>query len=158
MKTTIDKTRRGELAATVLRISLGSMFLAHSLILKYGVYTLAGTAAYFESVGLPGWLAYPVFWMEAVGGLLLVVGIGSRWVSLILMPILLGALWVHSGNGWVFTSTGGGWEYPLYLIVLSGVQILLGDGAFSLASARHSTDGRSLHGLPRSRAAGRLQS
>ena len=39
--------------ATLLRISLGIMFIAHSVILKYFMYTLAGTAQYFASIGLP---------------------------------------------------------------------------------------------------------
>ena len=42
-------------AATLLRISLGTMFVAHAL-LKYFVFTLPGTAQFFESLGLPGFL------------------------------------------------------------------------------------------------------
>ena len=57
--------------------------------------------------------------MEAVGGVLLVLGVGTRWVSLALVPILLGAMWAHLGNGWVFSNANGGWEYPLYLAVLA---------------------------------------
>ncbi len=119
-------------ATALLRISLGLMFLAHSLILKYGIYTLAGTAGYFSSIGLPAFLAYIVFWMEAIGGVLLIVGYQSRLVSAALLPILIGAVWAHAGNGWVFSAENGGWEYPLYLIVLSVVQILLGDGGFAV--------------------------
>ena len=74
--------------------------------------------------------------MEAIGGLLLVLGVGTRVVSLALMPILLGALWTHAGNGWVFSAPNGGWEYPLYLTVLAGVQALLGEGAFALSRVR----------------------
>lgn len=120
-------------AIALLRVSLGVMFLAHSVILKHVTFTLAGTAGFFESIGLPGFLAYIVFWMEAIGGVLLVLGIGTRWVAAALIPILIGALWTHAGNGWVFSGANGGWEYPLYLIVLSVAQILLGDGAFALA-------------------------
>lgn len=121
-------------ATALLRISLGVMFLAHSVVLKYFTFTLAGTASFFESIGLPGTLAYIVFWMEAIGGLLLVLGIGSRWVSAALIPVLLGAMWVHIGNGWVFSAANGGWEYPLYLVVLAVAQALLGDGAFALSA------------------------
>lgn len=127
------RTLSHEYATALLRISLGLMFIAHSVILKHQVYTLAGTAGYFQSIGLPGALAYLVFWMEAVGGLLLVLGIGSRYVAAALLPILIGAVWAHAGNGWVFSNENGGWEYPLYLIVVSIAQILLGDGAFALA-------------------------
>lgn len=119
-------------ATALLRISLGAMFLAHSVILKHFMFTLAGTAGFFESIGLPGFLAYVVFWMEAIGGALLVLGIGTRRVAAALIPILIGALWTHAGNGWVFSGANGGWEYPLYLIVLSIAQILLGDGAFTI--------------------------
>ena len=131
----MNATRNTEYGTALLRISLGLMFIAHSVVLKYFTFTLAGTAQFFESIGLPGLLAYVVFGMEAVGGVLLVLGVRTREVSAALIPILAGALWVHSANGWVFSNAGGGWEYPLFLIVLSVVQILLGEGAFALSRA-----------------------
>lgn len=114
--TQIDLSRAG---ATLLRVALGIMFIAHSVVLKYFTFTLAGTAQYFVSIGLPGFLAYVVFALEAVGGVLLVLGIRTRWVALGLVPVLLGAMWAHVGNGWVFNAPNGGWEYPLFLIVIS---------------------------------------
>ncbi|HEX9449281.1 MAG TPA: DoxX family protein [Dongiaceae bacterium] len=118
----------------LLRLALGIMFLAHSLVLKWLTYGLAGTAQFFVSVGLPVWLAYLTFWVEALGGLLLVLGVQTRWVALALSPFLLGALMVvHWQNGWVFTAPNGGWEYPAYLFVLCIAQALLGDGAFAVA-------------------------
>jgi uncharacterized membrane protein YphA (DoxX/SURF4 family) len=78
------------------------------------------------------------FVAEAVGGILLILGIRTRWVALTLSPILIGATWVHSGNGWLFASTDGGWEYPLYLFVLCIAQATLGDGAYALAPSRLS--------------------
>ncbi|HKU12843.1 MAG TPA: DoxX family protein [Steroidobacteraceae bacterium] len=112
----LDLHRAG---ATLLRVALGIMFIAHSVVLKYFTFTLAGTAQYFASIGLPSFLAYVVFALEAVGGVLLVLGIRTRWVALGLIPVLLGATWVHAGNGWVFNAPNGGWEYPLFLIVIS---------------------------------------
>ena len=109
---------------TLLRVALGIMFLAHSIVLKYFTFTLAGTAQYFASIGLPASLAYVVFAAEAVGGVLLILGLYTRWVALALVPVLLGALWVHAGNGWVFNAPNGGWEYPLFLIVISVVVAL----------------------------------
>jgi putative oxidoreductase len=128
--TTSSSTAHGVL---LLRVSLGIMFIAHSLVLKYMTFTLAGTAQYFESLGLPAFLAYATFFAELIGGILLVLGVQSRWVALALLPVLAGAAWVHIGNGWVFSAPGGGWEYPLYLIVLSVAQALLGDGAYALS-------------------------
>lgn len=117
----------------LLRISLGIMFLAHSIILKLMTFTLPGTAKFFVAVGLPAWLAYVTFAGEAIGGVMLVLGIYSRQVALVLTLPLFGAIiWVHAGNGWVFTAKGGGWEYPLYLFVLCIAQSMLGSGAYSL--------------------------
>jgi putative oxidoreductase len=114
---------------TVLRVALGIMFIAHSVLLKYFTFTLAGTAQYFDSLGLPGSLAYVVFALEAIGGVLLVLNIATRWVALALVPVLIGAVWVHLGNGWVFSAPNGGWEYPLFLIVISVVVALQAYGS-----------------------------
>jgi putative oxidoreductase len=126
-------SRTAPYAALVLRVTLGVMFIAHSLVLKYFMYTLPGTAQFFESIGLPGALAYLTFWAELLGGIALVAGFATRWVSLALIPILVGATWVHIGNGWVFSGANGGWEYPVFLIAVSLVQALLGDGAFAVS-------------------------
>lgn len=119
-------------AALLLRVSLGAVFLAHSLYLKLVVFTLPGTAQFFASLGLPGPLAYLVFAAEALGGLALVAGVSTRWVSLALVPIAIGASWAHFANGWLFTNAGGGWEYPVFLAVAAVAQALLGEGAFAL--------------------------
>lgn len=127
-------SRTGPAAVLLLRISLGVMFLAHSVVLKLFTYGLAGTAAFFVGIGLPGSLAYVTFAAELVGGVLLILGVQTRWVALALSPILLGAIaWVHAKNGWMFGYPNGGWEYPLYLFVLCGAQALLGDGTLALS-------------------------
>jgi len=123
-------------AAFLLRIALGVMYLSHSVVLKYFTFTLDGTAKFFAGIGLWGPLAYVVFAAEVVGGVLLILGVQVRLVALALLPILLGAVWVHAGNGWVFTAPNGGWEYPLYLSLLTIVQVLLGEGAYALAPSR----------------------
>ena len=121
--------------ALLLRVSLGVMFLVHSLYLKGVVYTLPGTVKFFESQGLPGFSTYLVFAAEAIGGAMLVLGVKTRWASVALVPVLLGATWVHAGNGWLFTNAGGGWEYPVFLALATVVQALVGDGAYALSRA-----------------------
>jgi putative oxidoreductase len=117
-------------AALILRLALGTMFIAHAL-LKYFVYTLPGTAKFFVSLGLPGVLGYATFAAELVGGILLLAGVRTRVVALALVPVLIGATWAHSGNGWLFTSANGGWEYPAFWTIALVVQALIGDGAFA---------------------------
>lgn len=118
-------------AATILRLSLGLMFLAHGL-LKLLVFTLPGTVGFFESVGFPGFFAYLVTFGEIVGGALLIAGVAVRPVALGLLPILIGATWVHYGAGWVFSNENGGWEYPAFLVAVSIASALLGPGKFAL--------------------------
>lgn len=129
--------RTAPLAATILRVALGVMFVAHAL-LKYYVFTLPGTVQFFQSLGLPAALAYLTFWAELIGGLLILAGVYGRWVSFALVPILLGATWAHAGNGWTFSAPNGGWEYPAFLTAAAIVQGLLGDGAYALANLRRA--------------------
>lgn len=124
-----------QIGIALLRISLGIMWMAHAL-LKLLVFTLPGTAQYFVSVGFPGFLAYPVFAAELLGGIALLLGVYARQVALALVPVMAVAAWVHLPNGWVHTSAGGGWEYPVFLIAASIALWLLGDGA---AAIKHSS-------------------
>jgi putative oxidoreductase len=122
-----------QLGVTILRVALGAMYLAHSIVLKVMTFGLAGTAGYFVSLGLPRWFAYATVAAEVIGGTAILLGIKARWFALALSPILIGALaTAHAHNGWVFSAPGGGWEYPAYLFVLSIAQFLLGDGALAL--------------------------
>ncbi|NEQ51145.1 MAG: DoxX family protein [Leptolyngbya sp. SIO3F4] len=121
-------------AITLLRVSLGILFLAHGL-LKITIFTLPGTAQFFMSVGLPGFMAYVVTPIEIIGGLLLILGLYPRWVALGLFPILLVATFkVHGGSGWLFTNEGGGWEFPAFFAIATIVQFLLGNGAYALSN------------------------
>ena len=131
--------RTAPYAATVLRVALGILFLAHAG-LKLFVFTPAGTAQFFGSLGLPGPLAYLVILAEVVGGLALIAGVYSRIVALGLIPILLGAIFtVHGPAGFFFTNPKGGWEFlALWIVGLIAVA-LLGDGAYALKSTPAAT-------------------
>lgn len=119
---------RTDLAGLILRVTLGALFLAHAG-LKIFVFTPAGTAGFFQSIGLPGPLAYLVIAVEVLGGIALIAGYKTRIVSLALIPVLLGAIWtVHLGAGFFFSNPNGGWEYPAFWIVALVVQSLLGAG------------------------------
>ncbi|MDJ0917949.1 MAG: DoxX family protein, partial [Woeseiaceae bacterium] len=118
-------------AALVLRIGLGTMFIAHGL-LKIMVFTMPGTVGFFESQGFPGFTAYLVTGAEIAGGALLIAGVATRAVSVALIPILLGATYVHWNAGWLFSNENGGWEYPAFLVIAAVVQALLGAGRFRI--------------------------
>jgi putative oxidoreductase len=128
--TTVQASRADQ-AALILRLAMGVGFLAHAW-LKIAVFTPAGTVQFFESLGLPGPLAYLVIFAELAGGIALILGLWTRWVSLALIPILLGAVFAHWGAGFFFSNQGGGWEFPAFWAVALAVQVLLGDGAYAL--------------------------
>ena len=123
-----------DVAAVLLRTGLGVMFIAHAL-LKVFVFTLPGTVQFFESIGLPGPLAYATIGAELVGGAMLILGVYTRAVAFALLPVLLGAVWAHFGNGWLFTAPKGGWEYPAFLALAAVVVGLLGGGRYVLVAS-----------------------
>lgn len=123
--------RTAPYAALLLRISLGFLLLAHGLLLKVFTFTIPGTVGFFESIGYPGFFAYLVILGEIGGGLALILGLWTRPIALMLLPIMIGATLQHAGNGWLFTAPNGGWEFPAFWTVMLVVQALLGDGAFA---------------------------
>lgn len=118
-------------AAFVLRVALGVVLLAHGL-LKLLVFGLAGSAGFFTSVGLPDWLVVPVIAIEVIGGGAIVLGLWVRLLALVSAVLLLGTVYVHAPNGWLFSSANGGWEYPLFLTVAAIAVAIAGEGAWAL--------------------------
>lgn len=120
-----------DFGALALRLALGSILLAHGLM-KLVVFGVDGTVGYFASLGLPAIAAQLTILGEVAGGLALIVGFFTRLAALLSVPILLGATWAHAANGWVFSNAGGGWEFPLLLVVLAGIVATQGAGAYAL--------------------------
>lgn len=118
----------------LLRVALAILFFAHAWM-KIKIFTPAGTAKYFESIGLPGWLAYVTIAAEIAGGLALLLGFWPRLAALALVPLMAGTIVkVHGPAGFFFTNPNGGWEYPAFWIVGLLAVVLLGDGAFAIAA------------------------
>lgn len=125
-------SRTAPYASLLLRLALGILFLAH-FGLKFFVFTPAGTAKFFASLGLPGGLAYITMAVELLGAIALILGIYARVVAIVLIPILLGAIFtVHGPAGFFFTSPNGGWEFPAFWIVGLLALALTGDGKYAL--------------------------
>lgn len=121
-----------DVASLLLRVALGSMYIAHALF-KIFVLGWPVTIKLFTSTGMPELLAYPLVVIEILGGALLILGLAVRCVSMLLMPMLIGAIvFVHGGNGWIYTSPGGGWEYLAFLLAVSVSLVCLGGGRYAL--------------------------
>lgn len=124
--------RAAPYAALILRLTTGGMFLAHAAQ-KLFVFTPAGTAKFFESVGVPGSLGSVMIVIETIVGLALILGVLPRLAALAGIPDLLGAIFtVHLANGFFFTNPKGGWEYPVFWVLVLVALALLGEGPFTL--------------------------
>ncbi len=118
--------------AAILRITAGLAFLAHAAV-KLFVFTPSGTMHYFASLGLPGWFGMFVIAAEILAGLALIVGFYARVAAILILPDLIGAIWlVHLRNGFLFNASGGGWEYPAFWAITLVVIALLGEGAWAM--------------------------
>jgi putative oxidoreductase len=117
--------------AFINRLALGTILLAHGA-LKIFVFTIPGTVGFFESLGLPATMASLTIFGEVTGGTALILGIYPRLVALLSLPILAGAAWTHLANGWLFSNQGGGWEFPVLLIVLALVVAMQGAGSLAI--------------------------
>ena len=115
----------------ITRLSLGGILLSHGL-LKVLIFTVPGTVGYFASLGLPAIAAYLTILAEIAGGTAILLGLYTRLAALLSIPLLLGAVWAHAGNGWMFSAEGGGWEFPVLLVLLAIAVAFQGSGPFAL--------------------------
>ena len=138
----LDERATAPYAALLLRVTMGVMFLAHGLLLKVMGFGLAGTMGYFGSIGYPPILGAVVALAEIAAGVALILGVWVRLVSVLAMPILLGATLQHGANGWIFTAPGGGWEFPAFWTMALLVQAGLGAGAHAAVRKRHQAGPR----------------
>jgi putative oxidoreductase len=132
----MNDTRYAPYAALLLRLSLGIMFLAHGFFMKILGFGFAGTMGYMASIGYPAAFGVIVPVAETLAGIALILGIWVPLVSLLTLPVLVGATLQHASNGWVFSNAGGGWEFPVFWIVVMLVQAGLGAGAHALDGSR----------------------
>jgi putative oxidoreductase len=134
---------------TALRLAVGAVFVAHGAQKLFGIWGgpgLARTASFFASLGLsPAYpLAVTVAGLEFAGGLLLILGGATFWVSLALAAEMAVAAWkVHYQNGFFLNwngtpGRGHGIEFSLVLIGALLALALGGAGALSLDERRHS--------------------
>jgi putative oxidoreductase len=128
-------------AITVVRVTLGVIFLAHGsqkVLGWFGGYGLKGTTGYLVSTGLPLALAYAVCFFEFLGGLGLVVGLLTRLAALAIITVMVGAIvkvhWPHGFfiNWELAPGKGHGVEANLAFIAMALACVIGGGGALSL--------------------------
>ncbi|GAK41372.1 DoxX family protein [Paenibacillus urinalis] len=104
-----SQTRNMEIGLLITRLVLGLIFMAHGVVKFQG---MEGTESFFVSLGLPGFMATLVALAEFFGGLLLIIGLFTRWISIIFVIILVAAIFTAK-TGAPFV---GGYELDIALI------------------------------------------
>ena len=132
------------LALLVLRVVLGAVMIGHGYGKVFG--GLPHFAQFISSLGLPGWLAYASAVTEFFGGILIIAGLLSRFVSLAILIDLGVAIWkVHWKHGFLGE---GGYQFPLALVAIAFALIFFGAGPIALDSIRKGGGGRRTRSKP----------
>ncbi|KIH70349.1 DoxX family protein [Salinicoccus roseus] len=120
-----------EIGNTVLRVTLGLIFLIHGIVKFQG--GIENTVGWFDMIGLPGFLAYIVAVIELVGGLALIFGIGTRITAGLIAVIMVGAIFTAKMQaGFLGDGTGAGYELDLALLAMAVYLVLAGTSKLSL--------------------------
>ena len=118
--------------AMLLRLILGIVYIMHAY-LALAVLGPAGMIAYQAKAGVPfpEIATWYLIVAHGLGGILLVLGIFTRWAALANVLAMLGAIvFVHLKKG--FWAHEGGYEYVLVLLVATVAVAMIGGGALSL--------------------------
>ena len=114
----------------LLRVAIGTDWIAHAFLKTYrGMHT---HEALLAKNGITPLLAWPTFGVEVIGGFAILLGWYTRQWSAFLLVFLAVVVWIKWPVGWLYSSTGGGWEYPLFWLLAQAALELAGSGAFAL--------------------------
>ncbi|MGE8203220.1 DoxX family protein [Heyndrickxia sp. NPDC080065] len=109
---------KNEVGAVILRIIIGIIFFVHGFVkFQGGIENIAG---WFDSIGIPGFMAYIVASIELVGGIALIIGLGTRVVSVLFVLVMLGAIIkVKLAVGFLGDGKMAGYELDLAFLAIS---------------------------------------
>jgi putative oxidoreductase len=123
-----------DVASLVIRLALGPMLVLHGVNKVQG--GLAGTAGWFESLGLrPGWLHARVAAFTEIGaGVIVTLGLLNALGAMAFVGLMtVAALTDHRGKGYFIFK--GGWEYVVLVAIVAVALAVLGPGRWSLDNA-----------------------
>ena len=118
---------------TLLRIILGIIYIYHGYLKLFVAGGFAGTIGLFTKIGipLPGVFALIVAVLEFGGGILLLIGLLTRWISLgIVIEMMVAIFKLHIQNG--FLAGKNGYEFPMLAIAALIIIIVNGPGTLSI--------------------------
>lgn len=131
---------RNDAGAVVLRVILGLTFFIHGLAKFQG--GIGNTVGYFESLGILGFLAYIVAVIELIGGIMLILGIGTRIISGLFVVVMLGAIFsAKLSAGFLGDGQMPGYELELALLAMAIFLAIANSTSFSLGNKFFGSEG-----------------
>ncbi|MGM0836728.1 MAG: DoxX family protein [Bacillota bacterium] len=123
---------KNELGALILRVTLGVLFFIHGLVkFQGGIENIVG---WFDSIGLPGFMAYGVALLEMVGGIALIIGLATRLFSVLFGLLMIGAtLKVKLSVGLLGNGQMAGYELDLAFLAMAAYLVINGSKLFSVS-------------------------
>lgn len=128
------KNNLGNWSLTLLRAVMGVIFLYHGYLKLFVPGGFKGTIGFFAAIGipLPAYAALVVSLVEFIGGLSLILGMLTKWASLLLIIEMLVAFFkVHLKSGFLISPSSYGYEFVL--LILAGLAVILASGAGKLS-------------------------
>lgn len=125
----LNRLHNPDLGILFVRLAVGIVFIYAGWM---KVSNMPQVLEGFASIGIPAFLTYIVAYSEFIGGILMILGLFTRYAGAILAIIMVVAIWkVHLVNG--FSLAVNGYEYVLVLLLLSLAMVTFGAGKYSAA-------------------------
>lgn len=117
---------------TLIRVGFGVIFTAHGAAkLQMGLENVSG---FFGSMGLPGFLAYIVTYLELIGGIAVILGLGTRIFAVLFALLMVGAtIKVKLSAGLLGNGQGAGYELDLALLLIA-LHLFIAEQSFAISN------------------------
>lgn len=134
---------KNEIGGLILRITLGVLFFIHGLVKFQG--GIENTVGWFNSIGIPGFMAYGVALLEVIGGIVLMIGLGTRIVSALYALLMIGAIIkVKLSVGILGNGQMAGYELDLAFLAMAAYLAITDSKLFSISQLFNQKESKEL--------------
>ena len=123
---------KNEIGVLILRVTLGALFLIHGIVkFQGGIENIVG---WFDSIGLPGFMAYGVASLEIIGGIAIIIGLGTRFFStLFALMMIVATIKVKLAVGLLGNGQMAGYELDLAFLAIAIYLAINGSKVLSIS-------------------------
>lgn len=108
-----------------IRLALALVFITHGFV---KLQDMGSTVGFFASLGLPAFLAWLVALLEFVGGIMILIGLGTGVVGILLSLVMVGAIYLVKFQAGFLA----GYAFDLVLLLSLLSLVFTGSGDYSV--------------------------